>query len=111
MHVVMMALATAKSDDNGTTMYWPMMNQAKISELLPALFDNVFALLRKTNDQNGKISVQRYLVTEQVGGWYGKVRDPNRRLAPFESEHDVTKLLDIIYMKDDEYKKRSTVNE
>ena len=112
MHVVMMALATAKDDkSNGSTMYWPMMNQAKISELLPALFDNVFALLRKTNEQNGKMTVQRYLVTDQIGGWYGKVRDPNRRLAPFEAEHDVTKLLDVIYMDENEFKKRSTVNE
>tara|TARA_R110002096_G_scaffold329325_1_gene523450 strand:- start:874 stop:1665 length:792 start_codon:yes stop_codon:yes gene_type:complete len=105
MHVLITALAAEETDDNGTTNYWPMMVQKKVQKLIPALYDNVFCLVRKTSEQNGKMAVRRYLVTDQVNGWHGKTRDPHRRLAPFEECDDVTDLIERIYMTDAEFAK------
>jgi len=104
MHVLITALANEENDDNGVTNYWPMMVQKKVQRLIPALYDNVFPLVRKTSEQGGKVSVRRYLITDNVNGWHGKVRDPHRRLKPFEEVDDVTELLSRIYMTDAEYK-------
>lgn len=104
MHVLITALAADETDDNGSVNYWPMMVQKKVQKLIPALYDNVFALVRKTSEQNGKLTVRRYLVCDQVNGWHGKSRDPHRRLKPFEEVDDVTELLSRIYMSDAEYK-------
>lgn len=104
MHVLITALAADETDDNGATHYWPMMVQKKVQKLIPALYDNVFALIRKTSEQNGKITVRRYLACDQVNGWHGKTRDPHRRLSPFEEVDDVTELLTRIYMTDAEHK-------
>ena len=104
MHVVVTALAAEETDDNGKTQYWPMLVQKKVQKLTPALFDHVFCLVRKTSEQNGKMEVQRRLLTDQVHGWQGKSRDPNRRLAPIESADDITELLHRISMSEDEFK-------
>ena len=105
MHVLITALAAEEDDDNGMTNYWPMMVQKKVQKLIPALYDNVFALVRKTSDQNGKIAVRRYLVCDQVNGWHGKTRDPHRRLQPFEECDDITVLLERIYMSEEQWNK------
>ena len=81
------------------------MVQKKVQKLIPALYDNVFALVRKTSDQNGKIAVRRYLVCDQVNGWHGKTRDPHRRLQPFEECDDITVLLERIYMSEEQWNK------
>lgn len=104
MHVLITALAAEENDDNGVTNYWPMMVQKKVQKLIPALYDNVFCLVRKTSEQSGKVAVHRYLVCDHVNGWHGKTRDPHRRLAPFEECDDVTDLITRIYMTDEEFK-------
>jgi len=105
MHVLITALAVEESDDNGVTNYWPSLVQKKIQKGAPALFDHVFCLLRKTSEQNGKVDVQRYIVTDEVRGWHGKARDAHRRLQPVENVDDVTELLRRIYMTEEQYAK------
>jgi len=103
MHVLITALAVEESDDNGVTNYWPSLVQKKIQKGAPALFDHVFCLLRKTSEQNGKVDVKRYIVTDEVRGWHGKARDAHRRLSPIEDVDDVTELLRRIYMSEEQF--------
>ena len=103
MHVVITALAAEETDDNGVVNFWPMLVQKKVQKLIPALYDHVFCLVRKTTENNGKIDVRRYIITEQVHGWHGKSRDPYRRLSPTENTDDVTELLERIYMTQEQY--------
>ena len=105
MHVLITALASEEQDDNGVTNYWPMLVQKKVQKLIPALYDHVFCLVRKTSETNGKLDVKRYLVCDQINGWHGKTRDPHRRLAAFEECDDVTELLRRIYMTEAQFKK------
>jgi hypothetical protein len=37
--------------------------------------------------------VSRYLITDNVKGWHGKVRDPKRVLRSVENESDITILM------------------
>tara|TARA_R110000851_G_scaffold45939_5_gene112160 strand:+ start:599 stop:1393 length:795 start_codon:yes stop_codon:yes gene_type:complete len=111
MHVLITALAAEETDDNGQTNYWPMMVQKKVQKLIPALYDNVFCLVRKTSEQKGKVSVRRYLITDQVGGWHGKTRDPHRRLSAAEECDDVTDLIERIYMTKSEFAKYNGMGE
>ena len=46
----------------------------------------------ETNDK-GIPKVKRYIVTDEVSGWHGKVRDPLGTLKAFEEVNDVTELL------------------
>ena len=103
MHVLITALAVEESDDNGVTNYWPSLVQKKIQKGAPALFDHVFCLLRKTQEQGGKVDVKRFIVTDEVRGWHGKARDAHRRLSPIEDTDDVTDLLKRIYMTEDQF--------
>ena len=105
MHVLITALASEENDDNGVTNYWPMLVQKKVQKLIPALYDHVFCLVRKTSEANGKLDVKRYLVCDQINGWHGKTRDPHRRLAAFEECDDVTELLRRVYMTEAQFKK------
>lgn len=103
MHVLITALAAEENDDNGITNFWPMLTQKKVQKLVPALYDHVFCLVRKTTEANGRLDVKRYLITEQVHGWHGKSRDPHRRLRPVEDCDDITELLARVYMTEQEF--------
>lgn len=103
MHVLITALAAEEADDNGVINFWPMLVQKKVQKLVPALYDHVFCLVRKTSEEDGKLKVRRSIITEQVHGWHGKSRDPHRRLNPVEATDDVTELLKRIYMTQEEY--------
>jgi len=105
VHVLITALAAEETDDNGKVNFWPMMVQKKVQKLAPALYDNVFCLVRQTSDNDGKLDVVRYVVTDQVKGWHGKSRDPYRRLSPLENTDNITTLLKKISMSEEAYKK------
>lgn len=105
MHVCITALAAEESDDNGVAQYWPMLVQKKVQKLVPALYDNVFCLVRKAREEDGRIVVSRIVITDQVHGWQGKSRDPNRRLQPVERTGDITELLARITMSEQDYSK------
>jgi len=86
-------LAAEETNDNGSTEYWPMLDQKKVQKNFGANFDFVFCLVRKTSEQDNKMVVSRYLITDNVKGWHGKVRDPKRVLRSVENESDVTILM------------------
>ena len=54
------------------------------------------------NDQ-GTPRVRRYVVTDEVSGWHGKVRDPRNRLKAYEQVDDITALFARMAMPDDDH--------
>lgn len=105
-HVVVSALAKEQTDDNNATDYWPMVQGNAVQKQLPGIFDCVMCGV-KTTKQNtdGTISVERFIVTDEVRGWHGKVRDEKRRVKSVEREHDLTNLFAIMEMTDEAYDK------
>ena len=106
MHVYVTCLAKEEKDANDVTQYWPLVKGSGVSKHVPAIFDHVMCGVRTTekNDQ-GLPKVKRYVVTDEVSGWHGKVRDPRHRVKPFEQCDDITQLLDRMIMNDEEYDK------
>ena len=76
---------------------------------LPGIFDCVFCGVRHTsgNQQDGQ-KVIRYVVTEEVRGWKGKVRDEKRRLLPVEKTGNIIELFKRMDMSDEEFSKLET---
>lgn len=105
-HVYVTCLAKEETDANDTTQYWPLVKGQAVSKHIPAIFDHVMCGVRVTEKtEQGLPRVRRYIVTDEVSGWHGKVRDPRHRLKPFEACEDITNLLDRMTMTEEEYSK------
>jgi hypothetical protein len=104
-HVLVTALASEEEDDNGAVNYWPMVKKKSLAKHLPSLFDHVMCGVRTTvqNQPGGIPRVERYVVTEEVKGWHGKVRDPRNRLAAVERCDNITELHARMAMSDADY--------
>ena len=74
---------------------------------LPGIFDAVFCGVRHTADTSDKAKkkVIRYVITDEVNGWKGKVRDEKRRLRPVEQTGNIVDLFRRMDMDDDTYEK------
>lgn len=95
LHVYVTCLAKEENDDNGVTHYWPLVKGSGVSKQVPALFDHVLCGVRKTEKaDDGTTRVQRFIVTAEVNGWHGKMRDPRGILKPVERTDNITNLLD-----------------
>lgn len=107
LHVYVTSLAAEATDDNtAATDYWPMVKGAKVARNIPAIFDHVFCAIRRTTDEEGDTKVLRFIVTEEVKGWHGKVRDPFNRVQPVEETNDLTELLERMTRSPEEEEKR-----
>jgi hypothetical protein len=106
IHVYVTCLAKEEKDANDVTQYWPLVKGQAVSKHIPALFDHVLCGVRVTekNDQ-GTPKVKRFVVTDEVSGWHGKVRDPRNRLKPYEQVDDITDLFTRMSMPDEEHEK------
>lgn len=104
-HVLVTALAKEETDDNGGTDYWPAVKGNAVGKQLPGIFDNVLCGVRVTSGDRTTPKVERYIVTEEVKGWHGKVRDPRRRLKAVEKVSDVTELFARMEMPESEHEK------
>ena len=106
MHVLVTALAKENQDDNGNVEYWPMVGGKATMQQLPGIFDCVFCGVRSTSgDRDSGQQVVRYVVTEEVRGWKGKVRDEKRRLKAVEKTSNIVELFKRMDMEDDEFQK------
>jgi hypothetical protein len=94
MHVYCSALASEVTDDNENRQYWPMVKGSKVATAIPAIFDHVFCAVRKDSAQGDDVVTKRLIVTEELAGWHGKVRDPYHRIKAVEEVQDITELLD-----------------
>jgi hypothetical protein len=104
IHVYVTCLAKEEKDGNDVTQYWPLVKGQSVSKHVPAIFDHVLCGVRVTErNDKGTPKVKRYVVTDEVSGWHGKVRDPRGRLKAFEAVDDVTALLERMTMSDAEY--------
>jgi hypothetical protein len=106
MHCLVTALAKESTDDNGNIEYWPMVGGKASQQQLPGIFDAVFCGVRATSgDKQSGQQVVRYIVTDEVRGWKGKVRDENRRLRSVEKESSVIELFKKMDMDDAAFQK------
>lgn len=103
MHVIVTALAKEEQDENGNTNHWPMIKGRGIQKQLPGIFDCVLCGVRATSGDQNNPGIMRYVVTEEMRGWHGKVRDEKRRLSPFELEGNIVNLFRRMDMPDTEY--------
>ena len=106
-HVLITALSKESTDDNGNVEYWAMVGGKATQQQLPGIFDAVFCGVRHTADTNDKTKkkVIRYVITDEVNGWKGKVRDEKRRLRPVEQTGNIVDLFRRMDMDDDAYEK------
>jgi len=111
MHFLCTALAKSSQDENGNIEHWPMVDGKATIEKLPGSFDCVFAGLRATSGDNENQSVVRYIVTDDVRGWKGKVRDEKRRLAAIEKTGSVVDLFKRMELSDADFKKYQKTQE
>lgn len=112
-HVLVTALAKEEEDDNGKVHYWPMMQGRGVMKQVPGIFDNVLCGVR-THDKDeatGRPRIKRFFITEEVGGWHGKTRDPLQRVAPYEYTDNVTQIFKKMTMPEDAYRKLTDVKE
>lgn len=104
MHVLVTALAKETQDDNGNVEYWPSVGGKSTMQQLPGIFDAVFCGIRSTaGDAQSGQRVVRYVVTDEVRGWKGKVRDEKRRLRPVERTGNIVDLFRRMEMNDEDY--------
>ena len=97
-HFVVTALAKDETDADGNVTYWPAIKGNVVAKQLCGIFDHVLAGVRVTkrdgDGDDAKEVVKRYIVTDEIRGYVGKVRDPNRSLSqPFWEGGDITELL------------------
>jgi len=102
-HVYVSCLAKDEEDDNGRVHYWPMVASNKAAKKIPGIFDNVFALVRETEQSDDKVIVTRNIICDEVHGWHGKVRDPHRRIPPIINTASIPDVLKTLHMSDQEF--------
>lgn len=106
IHVYVTCLAKEEKDANDKTHFWPFIKGQSVAKQVPALFDHVFCGVRSTDPgPDGVPMVRRKVITDEVNGWHGKVRDPKKRLKSVEQVDDVTELLERMRMSDAEFRK------
>jgi hypothetical protein len=93
MHVIVTALAKENVDENGNNEYWPMVAGKSTMQQLPGIFDCVFCGVRASVEQDGRQKVLRYLISDEVRGWHGKVRDEHHVIQPIEKTGNLVELL------------------
>lgn len=94
LHVYVTSLAAESTDDNANADYWPHVKGNKVAKHIPAIFDHVFCAIKRDTTKGETVETERYIVTEQMHGWHGKVRDPFNRINAIERTDDITELLD-----------------
>lgn len=105
-HVIVTALAKEETNDNGDVEYWAMIKGSAAQKQLPGIFDCVLCGVRHTSkDKDGNSVVERLIITDEVRGWHGKVRDEKRRIRPVERTSNITKLFERMDMSDEDFEK------
>lgn len=104
-HVLVTCLAKEEDDANGVTQFWPMIKGKGVSKQLPGLFDHVLCGVRvsEPSEDRKPPKVRRFIVSDEVAGWHGKVRDPHRRIKPYERCDDITALLERMSQEPDDW--------
>jgi hypothetical protein len=111
-HVIVTSLVKEDRDDNGVPEYWPMLKGNQVQRQITGIFDNVLGGIirtRYTEDDEYKVRpiTDRFMVTNRVGGWIGKVRTPYpERVKPVErAENGIPFLIKKMLMSEANWKK------
>ena len=95
VHVYVTCLAKEEKDNNDATQFWPHVKGQSVSKQVPAIFDHVLCGVRVTEkNDRGIPRPKRIIVTDELHGWHGKVRDPRGRVKAWEECNDITALLE-----------------
>lgn len=104
-HILVTALAKDEEDDNGKVTYWPQVHGKAAAKQIPALFDHVFAGVRETTrDEDGIVTVQRKLYTDEVYGYHGKIRDPLQRMPAVLNTSNIAEVIKAMRMSSSNFK-------
>jgi hypothetical protein len=97
-HVCITALAKDSEDEDGNALHLPLVLGNAVQAQLPGIFDNVLCgTTRKIKaTETTPARTERIIVSAQLNGWQGKVRDEHRVVQPVEVTGDVTDILDKI---------------
>ncbi len=98
-HVILTALAVEKENEaTGNKDIWPSMQGNKVVTQLLGIFDNVLCGTKasvKTAD--GKSTeVKRYIISDDIRGWHGKVRDEHNVVPPVVETGNVIDIIKLI---------------
>lgn len=95
MHCIVTALAKDEDDDNGNNHHWPLVDGKSVMKQIPGIFDLVLCGVRveEESPHTEEKRIVRKIITDEVNGWHGKVRDELRVLSPIE---DTASVIDII---------------
>lgn len=93
-HVIVSALAKEAENDEGAHEIWPSVQGNKVQMQIPGIFDNVLCGVRvNVKGADKSVEVKRYIITDEVKGWHGKVRDEKKVIKAIEETADVTDIL------------------
>ena len=83
----------------------PYIQGKKLVPYLMGAFDNVWGFYKAPCTKIPG-AMNRFFVTQSINGWEAKTRDPSRppRLRPVEPYSDITELISILKMNDEEFK-------
>jgi hypothetical protein len=94
-HVCITSLVKSGEDDNGAVFHQPLLQGSAVQAQIPGIFDNVLCGVTATvKDAAGEDAIERYVVTAELRGWKGKVRDELGVVLPVEKTGDVTTILE-----------------
>lgn len=100
VHVVVTSLVKESETDEGKKDYWPSIKGSAVSKQLCGIFDHVLCGVRKTSmvkvGESEEVRVTRWIVTDEVHGWHGKIRNPHGHVPPILKTGDITTVLDMI---------------
>ena len=93
-HVVLSALSVESDNEDGAREVYPNVQGAKMRSQLMGIFDNVLAGVKvSVKGEDGKVSIKRYVITDDIRGYHAKVRDEKRRVLPIE---DTASIVDVL---------------
>lgn len=115
-HVIVTALKKEDRDDNGVPEYWPMMKGNIVQRQITGIFDNVLGGIirtKYTEDDTLRVRpiVDRFIVTNRVGGYTAKVRTPYpERLKPVErADAGIPHLIKKMLASEESWKKYTEI--
>ena len=93
-HVIVTALAKQNESDDGDKQYVPLIQGNAVQAQIPGIFDNVFCgAFLPVKGSDGKVKLERRIITSAYAGWQGKVRDESGTVLAVEETGDITTIL------------------
>jgi hypothetical protein len=92
-HVIVTALEKSTDNDNGETVFLPLIQGSAVQAQIPGIFDNVFFGVSSSVKEGDKQITKRFILTGPYAGRNAKVRDESGVVNTVEETGDVTTIL------------------